>query len=576
MKKLLLIAIAFCTFTACDDEDNSELWEKVNGQEEKIEMLESELEALKLKIEGLNQTFKAITEMLNGGLITGVEPVTDGDKSGYTFTVQTFDESAGTQINTYTVWNGESSVGPQIGMEKEEETGLYYWTLDGEPMLDDADQKIYTSKAPQLRINNSSKWEISYDDGATWKELGVFTGTISSSSISVKVEDNNVIISQQGKDDIVIPIVGANNIKIKFTNINAASGMRVVKNGVYLVEYELENASANATVKAEMLNGTNFEVENLPGQNQFKITGKGQNMNDVVLIHVYDGNVCMHTSFNLISDPAIKTIEIEKPEVLWGLEAGSDDVEYEGTLTLAEAASENLTFSVIPVGTYSSNVFVIEPEVTISAGSTTGTYKIVAKRSAMTAGTAYTIPSIIFSGENASYQVNGAVTVVAGVLVKVALTEANYDSPYTRAGSEGATNPEGYVPLYDDDKDTYWTSDYGTPPAGHMVYGVYIDVTLPANMKAMKFVYTPRNGNGKATELKIGIESGGSWELMEHITTGISQDNNVPYSTPLYSLTGYVSFNKVRFGIPKSNMGDLILNSAKSAAVAGLDVYGLY
>ena len=29
MKKFLLIALAFCTFTACDDDDNSDLWEKV-------------------------------------------------------------------------------------------------------------------------------------------------------------------------------------------------------------------------------------------------------------------------------------------------------------------------------------------------------------------------------------------------------------------------------------------------------------------------------------------------------------------------------------------------------------------
>lgn len=582
MKKLLLIAIAFCTFTACDDEDNSELWEKVNGQEEKIEMLESELEALKLKIEGLNQTFKAITEMLNGGLITGVEPVTDGDKSGYTFTVQTFDESAGTQINTYTVWNGESSVGPQIGMEKEEETGLYYWTLDGEPMLDDADQKIYTSKAPQLRINNSSKWEISYDDGATWKELGVFTGTISSSSISVKVEDNNVIISQQGEDDIVIPIVGANNIKIKFTNINAASGMRVVKNGVYLVEYELENASANATVKAEMLNGTNFEVENLPGQNQFKITGKGQNMNDVVLIHVYDGNVYMHTSFNLISDPAIKTIEIEKPEVLWGLEAGSDDVEYEGTLTLAEAASENLTFSVIPVGTYSSNVFVIEPEVTISAGSTTGTYKIVAKRSAMTTGTAYTIPSIIFSGENASYQVNGAVTVVAGVLVKVTLNNTNCtvsDDAYSGAGN-----------LYDGDVATFWESCWHstTELFGDPTYGIYIEVTLPRKMIAVSFRYHTRNGNGLPRGLAFGVGNSEEWTLLGIMNQ--TANSNEWGTTPMFLKKDKTDFGKVRFGMTRgyhsssatdapvdgSLTGSLGTGYVNSVALAELEVYGLY
>lgn len=571
MKKLLLIAIAFCTFTACDDDDNSELWDEVKNQGNKIEMLESEMEALKLKIEGLNQTFKAITEMLNGGLITGVEEVTDGDKKGYTFTVQT-----GTEINTYTIWNGESGSGPQIGMEKEENTGFYYWTLDGEPMLDEDGGKIYTSRTPQLRINNSSKWEISYDDGATWKELGVFTGTISSSSISVKVVDNKVVISQTGKDDIEIPITGANSIKIKFTDIDAAVGMSVVKNGVYLVGYELENASATATVKAEMLNGTNFEVENLPAEKKIKVTVKGQNTGDVVLVHVYDGGVCMHTSFNIVPSSSIKAITIAEPEVLWGLEAGSDNVEYEGTLILSEAASEDLTFSVIPVGTYSSAIFTVEPTMTISAGSTTGTYKVIAKRSAMTAGTAYTIPSIIFSGKNAGYHVGGAVTMTAGILAKITLGENNYYSPYTRQGSEGATNPEGNVPLYDGDASTYWTSDYSTPPAGDRDYGVYIDVTLPQSMKVMKFVYTPRNGNGKVTELKIGIDVDGSWKMMGHITSGISTDNSQPYSTPLYTLPDYAMFSKVRFGIPKSNMGDLILDSSKSAAIAGLDVYGLY
>ncbi len=570
MKKFLLIALAFCTFTACDDDDNSDLWEKVNGQEEKIEMLESELEALKLKIEGLNQTFKAITEMLNGGLITGVEAVTDGNKSGYTFTVQTFDESEGTQVNTYTIWNGESSAGPQIGMEKEEETGLYYWTLDGEPMLDAAGEKVYTSKAPKLRINNSSKWEISYDEGATWIELGVFTGTISSTSIQVEVKDGNVIIKQEGKDDITIPVVGANNIKIKFTNINAASGMHVVKNGVYLVEYELENASANATVKAEMLNGTNFTVENLPGQNKFKIASKGLITGDVVLVHVYDGTVCMHTSFNVTPDPTIKAITITEPEVNLPLYYGaSDDYVYTGELRLEQAAAEDMTFSIIPLGTDA----IIPQDVTIPKGRTTATYEVRIKRNVLTAGNVYTFP-LVFSGENENYHVSGEAKInVTDTPVKIKLTGAMMDSPYTYEGNLDM--------LCDGNYENFWGSNYAvaTCPVGDSKYGVYIDITLPQALYAARFRYYTRHNNSNAVPqtIVVGVSSATDWTELFTVASGLPSANAVWWNGDVvHYLPDHSSFSKIRFGVTVSAAGNLINDAAKSTALTELEVYGLY
>lgn len=595
MKKLLLIALAFCTFTACDDDDNSDLWEEVKNQGNKIEMLESEIEALKLKIEGLNQTFKAITEMLNGGLITKVEEVTDDNgKKGYTFTIQTYSETAGTQINTYTIWNGDNGKDgedgtagstPEIGMEKEEETELYYWTLNGEPMKDADGKLIYTSKAPQLRINDSSKWEISYDDGATWTELGVFTGTISSSSIVVEVVEGNVVIKQDGKDDITIPIV-ENNIKITFKNV-PANGMSVIKNGVYLVEYELENASSNATVKAEMLNGTNFEVENLPDEKKFKITVKGQNTADVVLVHVYDGGVSMHTSFKVTPNVSIKAVTIDEPDVLLGLEAGSDDVEYEGTLSLENPASEALTFSIIPVGTYNSSVFDIESTVTIRAGELTGTYKVVVKRSAMSLGTAYTIPSIIFSGENANYHVGGAVTMTAGILVKVTLGADMFQSKYT-SGASGDGDDIGA--LCDGNNTTYWGSNYfKSCPAGDAIYGIYIDVTLPQKMLAVSFKYHTRNGGGLPKKLALGAGNGEEWTLLG--TCDQSKGMNESGQTPLYIRKDKTNFTKVRFGMtlgqlaegaPSDGASGILTGSvvgkdnSSSVALAELEVYGLY
>lgn len=565
MKKLLLIAIAFCTFTACDDDDNSELWDEVKNQGNKIEMLESEMEALKLKIEGLNQTFKAITEMLNGGLITGVEEVTDGDKKGYTFTVQT-----GTEINTYTIWNGETVAAPQLGVEKEEETGLYYWTLDGEPLLDEDGGKIYTSRTPQLRINNSSQWEISYDDGATWKNLGVFTGTVVSNSIEVEVVDGVVVIKQDGKTDIEIPLTPKNTLGITFTNIDAAAGMSVIKNGVYLVEYELENASAGAVVKAEMLNGTNFELENLPGDKKFKIKGKGLTTSDVVLVHVYDGGVCMHTSFNITPDLTIKAITLTEPEVNLPLYYGaSDDYVYTGELRLEQPATEDITFSIIPVG---SDV-VTSQDVTIAAGRTTSTYEVRIKRNVLTAGNAYKIP-LVFSGENVNYHVSGEAKInVTDTPVKIKLTAAMMSSPYTYEGDLGM--------LCDGLLDNFWGSNYSVAncPAGDPNYGVYIDITLPEALYAARFRYHTRHNNSNAvpTAIAVGVSSTTTWTKLFTVTSGLPSANNVWWNGDvIHYLSDLSSFSKIRFGVTASAAGDLITESSKSTALTELEVYGLY
>ncbi|MDE5640121.1 MAG: DUF4988 domain-containing protein, partial [Odoribacter sp.] len=493
---------------------------------------------------------------------------------GYTFTVQTFDESEGTQVNTYTIWNGESSVGPQIGMEKEEETGFYYWTLDGEPMLDAAGEKVYTSKAPKLRINNSNKWEISYDEGATWIELGVFTGTISSTSIQVEVKDGNVVIKQEGKDDITIPVVEANSIKIKFTNIDATAGMRVLKSGVYLVEYELENASANATVKAEMLNGTNFIVENLPGQNKFKITGKGQNMNDVVLIHVYDGNVCMHTSFNITPDASITAVTITNPEVNLPLYYGaSDDYVYTGELRLEQPATEDITFSVIPVGTDA----VTSQNVTIPSGTKRGTYEVRIKRNALTAGNSYIFP-LVFSGGNTSYHVSGETRInVSDTPVKIKLTSDMLESKYTHT----AVDDGGIIgALCDDNLENFWGSNWTVNcPAADPTYGVYIDITLPQALCVVRFRYYTRfnNENAVPTAIAVGVSSNTAWTTLFTVTSGLPSTRAVWWNGDvLHSLSDHSSFTKIRFGVTASAAGNLITDPSKSTALTELEVYGLY
>lgn len=580
MKKFLLIAMACMTFAACDEE-NSDLRDELKNQGNRLEMLESEVESLKVKIEGLNQTYKAVTEMLGGGLITAVEGVTgEGGKSGYKLTIQTPEEEGdGFKIEDYTIWNGESVAGPSLGVEKDGDNG-YYWTLDNEPLKDADGNKVYTSGiAPKLRINEG-RFEISYDGGDSWHDLGVFSGTVTAGSdIRVEKNGNVVVIKQEGKADIEIPITPTNTLGITFTNIDADAGMRVLKNGVYLVEYELKNASENAIVKAEGLDGDkNIYVEHIPAEKRFKITVKDEVKSEVVLVHVYDGTVCMHRSFNITPNSAIKAITISKPELNFPLADISGNFEYTGELTLAEAATENITLSVVPVGA-PAGAFTTE-EVTINQGSTTATYKVVVKRSALSAETSYMVP-LVFSTQNSNYHVVGETDMTVmrtAIPQKIALGEANYNSPYTRAGTEGANNPAGYVPLYDGKANTYWTSDYNNPPAGDPTYGVYIDIEWSQKAYCMQIVWAARGTglNGNPTECKIGIYSNNLWQMMEHITENLSVDNAQPNETSIYKLSDGTLFNQVRFGIPRSNMGDLITDAKKSAAISALDVYVLY
>ena len=136
--------------------------------------------------------------------VTGVVPVVENGKEvGYQIT---FDKSG-----TITVYHGKDGADgadgkdgytPQIGIRKDAD-GLYYWTLDGEWLLDEDGNKIKAvgvdgatgpqgpqgetgpqgpqgepgedAVAPQLKIQDGN-WYISIDGGQTWDYLGQATG----------------------------------------------------------------------------------------------------------------------------------------------------------------------------------------------------------------------------------------------------------------------------------------------------------------------------------------------------------------------------------------------------------------
>jgi hypothetical protein len=131
----------------------------------------------------MNTNIVSIQTIVNvqqsGDYITGiVEVKKDGKVIGYTITFG--------KHEPITIYNGEdgSATAPIIGVAKDTD-GVYYWTLNGEWLLDDNGNKLPVSgkdgqngangSMPQLKIEEGY-WYVSYDNGATWTQLGKATG----------------------------------------------------------------------------------------------------------------------------------------------------------------------------------------------------------------------------------------------------------------------------------------------------------------------------------------------------------------------------------------------------------------
>ena len=228
MKKisLLLLTLTLCFFTAC----HKSIWEELENLDQRITKLEELCKEMNTNITSL-QTIVSVLQ--SNDYITGiVEIKKNGEVIGYTITFGKHDP-----ITIYHGQDGKdgqngadgkdgqdgSSRTPVIGVAKDTD-GVYYWTLNGEWLLDDNGNKLPVSGTngkdgqngsngqdgtdgkdgqdgtngkdgqdgadgkdgqdgvdgkdgvtPQLKIEDGY-WYISYDNGATWTQLGKATG----------------------------------------------------------------------------------------------------------------------------------------------------------------------------------------------------------------------------------------------------------------------------------------------------------------------------------------------------------------------------------------------------------------
>ncbi len=157
------------------------------------------VEALELWQKETNSNIAAIQTIIQAleskDYVTSVTPLADG--TGY---VITFSQSG--TITVYHGKNGADGYTPQISIKKDTD-GIYYWTLDGEWMVDNNGKKIPTTGekgengtngvdgiTPQLKIENGY-WHVSYDNGTTWEQLDKATGANGANGITPQLKIEN-------------------------------------------------------------------------------------------------------------------------------------------------------------------------------------------------------------------------------------------------------------------------------------------------------------------------------------------------------------------------------------------------
>ena len=194
-----LLTLAFVLFaTACNNDDEMDmlnsLWRNITQNEARIDALEKWCAQANTNISSL-QTIVNVLE--SNGMVTSITPVMEGGvEIGYTITFSNHDP-----ITIYhgkdgkdgqNGANGQNGTSPIVGVAQS--GGVYYWTLDGEWLLDADGNKLPVSGkdgangengqngsngqngvTPQLKIENDYWW-ISYDNGNTWTQLGKAKG----------------------------------------------------------------------------------------------------------------------------------------------------------------------------------------------------------------------------------------------------------------------------------------------------------------------------------------------------------------------------------------------------------------
>jgi hypothetical protein len=295
---------------SCNPYDDSALSGRVDDLEERVTEIEKTLKDLQTNVDGLSTIVKALEQEER---IKDIRPLEDG--TGYVIEF--------TKLGPMTIMNGnDSSISVELG-----EDGIYYWIVNGEPMLDNGN-KVPAYIAPQFRATDDGQIQYSIN-GNDWF---VVEGSEGLGLIKdVQQNDEDVTFILNNGETIVIPKVGF-RLAIELSSYGVAPGKTIS------IDYSIIDGDDQTKVKVYPDQGYTASVDavakkikiTVPEENSYDgevfvvaVSGKGQvsgkiisfgeritqilNVNKTATISKKGGNVTLNIEtnrpYNTMIDP---------------------------------------------------------------------------------------------------------------------------------------------------------------------------------------------------------------------------------------------------------------------------------
>lgn len=263
---LSLVILGFVS-TACYDD--AELRESIEDLDARVKTLETLCSEMNTNITSL---VSVVNAMQKGDYVVSVSPlVEDGIEVGYRIVFKESgivdlyhgkdgaDGANGTDgadgadgKDGVNGTDGKDGHTPVLGT-KQDADGAYYWTIDGEWVLDGEGNKIpliTEGATPELKIENNT-WYVSYD-GETWEEVGA---AVAVGIKSIETVDGNLVITMADGSNISIPLGSPLKIVLGEYDVTALQvGSDLV------IPYTLEGAEGDVVVFV-LNDGKLFDVE---------------------------------------------------------------------------------------------------------------------------------------------------------------------------------------------------------------------------------------------------------------------------------------------------------------------------
>ena len=240
IKSLMSISLATILLFLSSCYDDSEFRKRLDDYELRLAALEQLCEEMNTNIASMQLI---LTALQNNDYATGIIPITENGKEiGYTIT---FSKSG-----SVTIYHGKDGKDGQNGKDgadgkdgkdgqdgstpvigvRQDTDGLWYWTLNGEWLLDGKGAKVRATPmdgkngqdgkdgkdgangqdgvTPQLKIEEGD-WYISYDSGKSWQKVGQASGKDGKDGTSffksVDVNPTQVVLVLADGQTVILP-----------------------------------------------------------------------------------------------------------------------------------------------------------------------------------------------------------------------------------------------------------------------------------------------------------------------------------------------------------------------------------